>query len=175
MAPENMQAGSAYRATWRCGKCCDHCERPHVWQATVKHRTKAEGSNCPVCSGLKVCSCQSLATLRPELMLEWAEENSLDPQTLGCFSAQKVLWTCSKRPEHGSWSATIGSRAGPSGAGCPRCADEAKRGFRNERGRMESEFPEVYAQLLPVPWSLEFGVPEKAHIWQPPEGLVAVH
>ena len=158
MAPENVQAGSRYNATWRCGKCCEKSGKPHVWQATVKHRTRAKGSNCPVCSGHKVCSCQLLATLRPNLMVEWHEGNLLDPQTLGCSSTQKALWTCSKIPEHGSWSATIGGRAGPhaSGSGCPRCANEARRGPRNEHGRIESEFPEVYAQLLPVPWSLEF-------------------
>ena len=154
--PDAVQAGSSYVATWRCGKCCSHCERPHVWQTTVMHRTKAEGTNCPVCSGLKVCSCQSLATLQPDLMREWADTNSLDPQTLGCFSSQKALWTCGKRPEHGSWTARIAKRAKPFGSGCPRCAHEAKRGPKNARGGVESEFPEIYAQLLPVPWSLEF-------------------
>jgi hypothetical protein len=89
-------------------------------------------------------------------MLEWADKNSLDPHTLGCFSAQKALWTCSKSPEHGSWSARIGHRARPHGSGCPKCADEAKRKPRNARGLVKDEFPEVYAQLLPFPWSLDF-------------------
>ena len=156
MAPENVQAGSNYMATWRCGKCCEECGDPHVWQAMVKQRAKAKGTNCPVCSGNKVCSCQSLALLRPNLMLEWAEENSLDPQTLGCFSAQKALWTCSRNPEHGSWSAIIGNRAGPHATSCPTCGNEAKRRPRNVRGFVKDEFPEIYAQLHPVPWSLDF-------------------
>ena len=156
MAPENVQAGSAYRATWRCSKCCGECGKPHVWQAMVKQRTKAKGSNCPVCSGHKVCSCQSLATLRPDVMLEWAEENSLDPQTLGCSSNQKALWTCSKNPKHGSWSGSIGHRAGPHASGCPRCANEALRGPRSARGLLKDEFPEVYTQIHPIPWSLGF-------------------
>ena len=143
-------------ATWRCGKCCNHCERPHVWQATVAHRTSAKGSNCPVCSGHKVCSCRSLAMLRPNLMREWADTNSREPQTLGCSSTHKALWTCSKTPEHGSWSAAIGDRAGPHATGCPRCANEALRGPRNARGLLKDEFPEVYAQIHPIPWSPGF-------------------
>ena len=169
MTPENVQAGSRYIATWRCGKCCEECGKPHVWQARVGQRTNASGRDCALCSGHKVCSCQSLATLRPHLMLEWADQNSLDPQILGCFSAQKALWTCSKIPEHGSWSARIGSRAGPNATGCPKCAIESKRGPRNARGLVKDEFPEVYAQLLPVPWSLDFleGVTSGSHrkVW----------
>ena len=154
--PDTVQAGSSYVATWRCGKCCNHCERPYVWQSMVAYRTNAKGTNCPVCSGHKVCSCQSLASLRPDLMVDWHEENPLDPQTLGCSSTHKALWTCSKRPEHGSWSAAIGDRAGPHASGCPRCANEALRGPRNARGLLKDEFPEIYAQIHPIPWSLEF-------------------
>ena len=154
--PDNVQAGSSYIATWRCGKCCEECGKPHLWQAAVSRRTKGLGNNCPLCSGNKVCSCQSLAALRPDLMLEWSDKNSLNPNTLGCFSAQKALWICSKNPEHGSWLATIPSRAGPNATGCPKCANESKRGPRNVRGFVKNEFPEVYAQLLPVPWSLDF-------------------
>ena len=154
MAPETVQAGSSYIATWQCGKCCNHCERPHAWQSGVYTRV-CIGHACPLCSGHKVCSCQSLADLRPDLMLEWADTNSLNPQTLGCASAHQALWTCSKTPEHGSWSATIGDRAGSRATGCPRCANEAKRGPRNVRGLLKDEFPEVYALLLPVPWSFK--------------------
>ena len=156
VTPNTVQAGSAYTATWRCGICCKECGKPHVWQAKVGQRTKASGGKCPACSGRKVCSCQSLATLRPDLMLEWADTNFLDPQTLGCFSSQKALWTCSKIPEHGSWSATIGCRTKPHASGCPTCGIEALYGPRNMRGLLKDEFPEVYAQLLPVPWRLNF-------------------
>ena len=142
-------------ATWRCGKSCEKCGTPHLWQARVDSRTKASGSNCPVCSGLKVCSCRSLATLRPDLMLEWADKNSLDPEALGCSSNQKALWTCSRKPEHGSWSARIGNRAKPNATGCPRCADEASHGPKDVHGHVKDEFPGVYAQILPVPWSLD--------------------
>ena len=98
VTPDNVQAGSSYMATWRYGKSCEECGKPHFWQARVNPRTTALGSNCPVCSGHKVCSCQSLAMLRPDLMVEWHEDNLLDPQTLGCSSNQKALWTCSKHP-----------------------------------------------------------------------------
>ena len=155
ITPETVQAGSSYRATWRCGKLCAHCKKPHVWQTTVCHRA-CHGSACPLCCGHKVCPCQSLAMLRPDLMREWAEENPLDPRTLGCACEIKVLWKCSKVPEHGSWSARIVTRAGSKATGCPKCANIARRVPRNERGLLEFEFPEIYAQLRVVPWSLEF-------------------
>ena len=153
VAPDSVQAGSSYMATWRCG---NECGKPHSWQAMVTQRTRVLGTKCPVCSGNKVCSCQSLATLRPNLMLEWADENSLDPNTLGCSSGQKALWTCSRCPEHGSWPAEIGHRAQPPLSGCPECANEFKCGPRGAQGSVKDEFPEVYAQLLPVPWRLDF-------------------
>ena len=156
MEPETMQAGSNYIATWRCGKCCKECGKPHVWQAEIGRRTSASGTNCPVCSKHRVCSCQSLAILRPDLMLEWADGNSLDPQFLGCYSNQKALWTCSKCPEHGSWLAATGHGARPHATGCPKCAYEKSCGPKNARGLLKDEFPEVYAQLLPVPWSLHY-------------------
>ena len=123
VTPNTVQAASGCTATWRCGICCKECGNPHVWQAKVSQRTKPSGRNCPACSGRKVCSCHSLATLRPDLMLEWADTNSLDPHTLGCSSVQKALWTCSKDPEHGSWSAAIGCRAGSHASGCPKTWD----------------------------------------------------
>ena len=142
-------------ATWRCGNSCKKCGTPHVWQAEV-HNRACHRTGCPLCSGLKVCSCQSLAALRPDLMLEWSDKNTLDPQILGCSSTQKALWTCSRDPEHGSWSAKVRDRAGPRATGCPRCADEARRRPANVRGYLKDEFSEVYAQLLPVPWSMDF-------------------
>ena len=156
VAPDAVQAGSGYVATWRCGESCEECGKSHSWQVKVSARTSALGTNCPVCSGHKVCSCQSLATLRPDLMLEWADVNSLEPQTLGCSSRQKALWICSRNSKHGAWSAAIGNRTGPKATGCPECAYEAKCKPRNARGLVKDEFPEVYAQLLPIPWSSDF-------------------
>jgi hypothetical protein len=140
MEPDTTQAGSNYIATWRCGKCCEECGKSHVWQAEIGQRTSASGRNCPICSRHKVCSCQLLATLRPDLMLEWADGNSLDPQTLGCYSHQKALWTCSKCSEHGSWLAAIGHRAQPRATGCPTCAYEKTADPRMREGFLGISF-----------------------------------
>ena len=154
ITPETVQAGSSHMATWRCGKCCMECGKAHVWQSVVQKRT-CGGTNCPLCSGRQVCSCQSLAKLRSDLLIEWDKENSLDSHTLACASRQKALWTCAKNPEHGSWSATIFSRAAL-GSGCPKCAHADRRKPKAGRGLLKDEFPEVYAQVHPIPWSLEF-------------------
>ena len=88
---QRVQAGSTHRATWRCGKKRENCGRAHVWQATVKQRTNM-GSNCPLCSGHRVCFCQSLAAKRKDLLTQWDwKKNSLlDQWSLGPGSKRKA-------------------------------------------------------------------------------------
>ena len=151
VTPETVQAGSDYMATWRCGKCCKQCGKAHVWQATVRGRA-CKRQNCPLCNGHKVCSCQSLAEQRKDLMNEWdAEGNArmdppLNPWSLGLGSAKKALWKCEK---HGIWPASILNRT-TGATGCPGCAKDALRLPRSRRGLLKDEFPEVYAQLHPT-------------------------
>ena len=106
----------------------EQCGEPHVWQAQVYSR--ASGCRkCPLCSGHKVCSCQSLAEQRNDLMDEWDVEGNarmdppLNPWSLGLGSGKKALWKCQK---HGIWSASILNRT-KGATGCPGCANDAKR------------------------------------------------
>ena len=151
ITPETVQAGAAYIATWRCGNCCKQCGEPHVWQAQVSGRA-IDCRKCPLCSGHKVCFCQSLAEQRKDLMDEWDVEGNarvnppLNPWSLGLGSRKKALWKC---PKHGIWPASIKNRTMGT-TGCPDCANNANRLPKVRRGRMKDEFPEVYAQLHPT-------------------------
>ena len=103
---------------------------------------------CPMCSGLKVCRCQSFAELRPDLLEQWDHERNrgIDPETLACSSHKKVSWACQA---HGRWTASISSRAAR-GTGCPNCAQEERRGGSlPEHGLVKDEFPDVWRQIHP--------------------------
>jgi len=145
--PDTMQAASPYRATWHCGCSCKHCSTPHPsWQAPVQMRTA--GTKCPCCSGKKVCVCQSIAAVYPDLVKELDPESipELDPNSLGPCSHISASWVCAM---HGSWVAQISSRV--KGTGCPSCAHSARTGVsRPVRGLVKDERPEIYAQLHPT-------------------------
>ena len=65
--PDVITVGSDQKANF----ICDECPKlqPHTWTATV--RSVFRGRRCPCCSGHKVCKCNSLQTLRPDLAAEW--------------------------------------------------------------------------------------------------------
>ena len=148
VTPESVPAGSTFRAAWRCGRRCEHCKKPHEWHATVGVRC-LYGSGCPMCSGRRVCRCQSVAELRPDLLNQWDYERNrgIDPDTLGCFSHKKASWVCKA---HGEWTASINSRAAR-GSGCPICAQEERRGrSRPKRGLVKDELPDVWRRSIPA-------------------------
>ena len=143
VTPDTVRAGSCYLATWQCGCSCKHCSAPHPsWQAPVHTRTA--GSNCPYCSGHKVCVCQSIAALYPDLANELDPERypGLDLKYFGGGSSRSASWVCDM---HGSWVAKICARV--AGSGCPSCAISARRGARPKRGLLRDECPEIFAQL----------------------------
>ena len=147
VTPESVPAGSHFRAAWRCGRRCKHCGNPHEWHARVKNRCLGD-TRCPMCSGHKVCRCQSVAQLCPDLLEEWDHERNrgIDAETLGCSSNRKVSWVCKA---HGQWTASVDSRAAK-GSGCPTCAQEEQRGqSRLKRGLVKDEFPDVWRQIHP--------------------------
>lgn len=113
IGPDTVTAGSDFVAAWQCGNCCEHCGAPHAWRARVADRV-ANGSNCPCCSGRKICPCQSLAAQCPDLMEQWNSEANadVDPRQLGLASHAKVSWQCSL---HGPWLAKVYHRAGGTG------------------------------------------------------------
>lgn len=88
LTPDNITYGSNRRVWWK-GSC------GHEWQASVKARFKGEG--CPICSGARVEDINDLATIKPKLVSEWSEKNTIMPTEVTVGSHKKVIWKC----EHG--------------------------------------------------------------------------
>lgn len=127
LMPEQITYGSNKKVWWAaaCG---------HEWQASPKSRSAGEG--CPICSGARVIpGINDLATLKPELALEWAKSNETKPTEVSIGSHKKILW-------HGDcgheWVASVKSRV--QGSGCPYCShNKVLEGFND----LASQFPEI--------------------------------
>lgn len=95
------------------------CEHGHEWQAVINSRNS--GNGCPYCGGLlPVSGVNDLATVNPQLALEWHpfKNRDLRPRDFLPQSNKVVWWLCKKGHE---WQAAINSRS--SGNGCPYCAN----------------------------------------------------
>jgi hypothetical protein len=111
---------SSTKARWRCG-------RNHTWEATPY--TRSVGHGCPFCSNRRASPGETdLATLRPDLLLEWHDSNFRRPQELTLGSRYRAVWEC--RLGH-RWEAAVSKRTGKSGTGCPRCCRSNSGGKRS--------------------------------------------
>jgi hypothetical protein len=110
ITPYDVSKSSDKKVWWRCNK-------GHSWRTEVKNRTK--GMGCPYCSGRRVCEDNCLATLRPELSVEWhPTKNNLTPHQVSIGSPKKVWWLGKCGHE---WQSAITSRS--KGGGCPICSN----------------------------------------------------
>ena len=118
LTPRDITAGHNQKVWWLCPKC------GYAWEASPNNRKR--GSGCPCCSGrVPQSGVNDLATLHPELMVEWDyEKNSiLNPHLLLSGSGKKAWWKCARCGHE--WEATIASRT--KGHGCPKCFRQRKR------------------------------------------------
>lgn len=79
--------GSGKYIWWKCPKGDDH-----EWQTSARNRRKGDG--CPICSNRMVVKSNSLATLNPEIALEWhpSKNENLTPKDVTLGSNKKVWW-----------------------------------------------------------------------------------
>ena len=119
LGPEGVTLGSGRKVWWLCKD--GQCGHDHAWRATVAHRTQC-GSGCPICSGHKPCTCNSLAALHPDLVSrDWdTEVNTVRPEDLLPQSNKAVHWRCSLHEPPHLWAATPNDRVGHQ-TGCPLC------------------------------------------------------
>ena len=102
--PDAITIGSGQTANFTCDKCPQ--KQAHTWTARVQNVFKGKG--CPCCSGQRVCKCNSLQTLRPDLAAEWCYAmNKETPDDYTAQSNQEVWWQNDKR---GRWKASISQR-----------------------------------------------------------------
>ena len=96
--------GSRQKANFVCDECPK--SQPHTWTARVESVFRGRG--CPCCSGHKVCTCNSLQTLRPGLAAEWCYAlNEGTPDDYTARSNTEVWWQSDKR---GRFKTTIDGR-----------------------------------------------------------------
>ncbi len=113
----NIKPYSHRKVWWSCDQCPEGL--PHVWEATVSHRTV--GTGCPFCSGRAVCQHNTLATKAPQIALFWdAKKNHpLSPDRVTISSTMRAHWKCSTCLHE--WQTAVSHKAHEK-SGCPRCA-----------------------------------------------------
>jgi len=114
LTPFDVTCGSGEKVYWLCPDCNES------YDAIISDRTRKDSTGCPYCAGKKVCLGNCLATLRPDLALQWhpALNKDLTPFNVTCGSSKKAFWICDKGHK---WEAKINNRAGKNKTGCPEC------------------------------------------------------
>ena len=116
-SPDNIRCRSSRKVNWICHNCPKG--QPHRWQATVS--SVYQGTGCPCCFGSKVCTCNSLQTLFPDVAAEWDyTKNESTPSDTTARTNERVWWHNSKR---GHFEATIVSQTTNAKAKKIRAAD----------------------------------------------------
>ncbi len=73
--PDNTSLQSNKRIWWRCHACPQG--QIHSWQTRPSHRTGGKiASGCPFCAGHKVCECNSLDTIYPDVAADFDTQNN---------------------------------------------------------------------------------------------------
>ena len=76
--PANTTLKSHKRIWWLCHECPKG--KVHSWQATPNNRTYPRGSGCPCCVGHKLCECNSLETVCPDVAADFdIKKNGVSP------------------------------------------------------------------------------------------------
>jgi rubrerythrin len=112
LTASDVTPGSRQKVWWKCPVC------GHEWDARVNGRS--DGKGCPGCAGRAPTSKNCLATINPELAVEWhpTKNGRLTASDVTSHSGKKVWWKC---PVCGhEWDATVADRS--RGRGCPGCA-----------------------------------------------------
>jgi|ERR1035437_1203103 hypothetical protein len=121
LVPENFNVSSFEKVFWICSK-----DSTHSWDATIRTRVY-HGSDCPICSGMKTFSGNSIVVTHNYLLDEWhpSLNKDLKPEDFKSGSSHDVIWWRCKteNPEH-VWDSTINNRTSGKGQGCPYCSGQ---------------------------------------------------
>ena len=109
-SPKEFTPGSNYKKEWKCPK-------GHKWITIIAHRTRAKGSGCPYCSGLKTLpGFNDLKSSNPQIA---KEAFGWDPSMVAPQSNKNKNWKCKRKH---IYSASPASRF--LGSGCPICSGQ---------------------------------------------------
>lgn len=114
--PEDVTAGSGYRAKWECPT------HKYVWESTVCNRAK-NGSGCPVCaSKVVIAGVNDLAFLRPDRAAEWHPDNVKRADEVSVGAGYRAKWLCDNGHE---WETAVCNRTTESvNTDCPVCSNK---------------------------------------------------
>jgi len=133
ITPYEITVASERKVWWRCGK-------GHSWQTSVANRSKPDATSCPFCTNRRVLEGENdLATIRPELLIEWDYENNGDisPNEITSGSGRFVWWKCKNGHR---WKAPVYARVK---YGCPFCASrKVWKGFNDLASQRPDIMPE---------------------------------
>lgn len=160
LLPIDITPGSGKDAWWICHK-------KHEWKARISSRV--EGAGCPFCAGKLVCNDNCLATLRPDLAIEWhpSKNGELTPYQVVAGSAKSVYWQCKNRHV---WKAKIHHR-NEGRANCPECK-EATQSLKNSHPELASfwheklNFPLIPNKVTPGMNKVVWWLCNCGHSWQ---------
>jgi hypothetical protein len=113
LTPYGVTGGSSHRVWWQCPRV-----PAHIWVASISNRKKGQG--CPFCAGKRASPENNLASVFPDVALEWhpTRNTSTTPKDVTPGSGKLIWWRCRRDPTH-EWRTTVSSRS--RGSGCPRC------------------------------------------------------
>jgi len=114
--PEDYLPKSNIKKWWKCNKNPCGC---HKWEAPIC--TVSSTIGCSYCEGVIICPHNNLATVHPNLVLEWDYElNKNPPENYSISSGRKAHWIC-KNNMCGchKWETRIYDKI--KGSDCPYC------------------------------------------------------
>jgi very-short-patch-repair endonuclease len=137
LTPHDIVPGSARKVWWKCPKGDDH-----EFLSSPNNRTK--GTGCPICKNQIVVNSNCLATINPQLSLEWhpTKNGDLTPKDVTAKSTLKVWWKCHEAEDH-VWQSRVADRYTQ---GCPACIGR-KLSITNS---LNSKYPEISSLWHPT-------------------------
>ena len=90
--PDNTTLQSSKLIWWQCQECPKG--KVHSWQAQACNRTSSKNSTgCPCCVGHKVCECNSLETVCPDIAADFdVEKNGVSAAEVTSSSSTRYSW-----------------------------------------------------------------------------------
>jgi len=91
--PDNTTLQSNKLIWWHCHECPKG--KVHSWQAPACSRTRQgkRAIGCPFCVGQKLCECNSLKTVCPDIAADFdTEKNGVSPAEVTSATAAKYSW-----------------------------------------------------------------------------------
>lgn len=115
LRPDDVSHGSGRKIWWKCGRGPDH-----EWRASANNRV-AGRTGCPFCAGRLPSVTNTLATLRPDLALQWhpTRNPGATPDQVVAGSERPRWWKCPLGADH-EWRVSPHARIRNEGA-CPFC------------------------------------------------------